>query len=79
MTDTLGKFQQMEEQSAFDLAQYEVLGKFYEAWEALHAIPPGKLRQKEKEAAAEHLVELAHMLRRMRDDKPKLLVPRFMQ
>lgn len=79
MSDALSKFQQLEEQSAFDVAQFQVLERFYEAWEALHAIPAGSLRRKDKEDAAAKLVEIAHMLRRMRDDKPKLLVPRFMQ
>lgn len=77
VNDTLSKFQQMEEASAFDVAQFQVLEKFYEAWEALHAIPANNLRRKDKEAAAENLVQIAHMLRRMRDEKPKLLVPRF--
>lgn len=77
MTDTLSKFQNLEGSSAFDVAQYDVLQRFYEAWEALHAIPAGKLRDRERGKAAEDLVQLAHMLRRMRDEKPKVLVPRF--
>lgn len=77
MTDTLSKFQNIEEAAAFDVAQYDVLQRFYEAWEALHAIPAGRLRDRERSGAAENLVQLAHMLRRMRDDKPKVLVPRF--
>lgn len=77
MTDALSKFQNIEEAAAFDVAQYDVLQRFYEAWEALHAIPAGRLRDKDRGRAAEDLVQLAHMLRRMRDEKPKLLVPRF--
>lgn len=77
MNDPLGKLQTIEEAAAFDVAQYDVLQRFYEQWEALHAIPAGKLRNKDREEAAENLVQLAHMLRRMRDDKPKVLVPRF--
>lgn len=77
MSDTLSKFQQLEDKSAFDIAQFQVLEQFYEAWEALHAIPAGLKAKTQKEDAAAKLVEIAHVLRRMRDDKPKVLVPRF--
>lgn len=77
MSDALSKLQTIEEAAAFDLAQFQVLEQFYEAWEALHAIPAGISAKKRKEEAAAKLVDLAHVLRRMRDEKPKILVPRF--
>lgn len=77
MSDPLAKLQTIEEAAAFDIAQFQVLEQFYEAWEALHAIPAGLKAKTQKEDAAAKLVELAHVLRRMRDDKPKILVPRF--
>jgi hypothetical protein len=61
----------------FDQAQFEVLVAFYEAWEALHSIPAGELYRKKKEAAAELMVGHAHTLRRMFDEKPRVLVPSF--
>lgn len=61
----------------FNQAQFEVLEAFYLAWEELHSIPPGDLHRKQKEAVAEILVNHAHTLRRMRDEKPRVLVPRF--
>lgn len=51
--------------SPFDRARFETLEKFYKSWEALHAIPPGKLNKKKKEEAAQALVGQAHILRRM--------------
>lgn len=83
MSDALTKFQNLppdalDKPSAFDLAEFQILRQFYEAWEALHRIPNDKHRRKQKEEAAQNLVEKAQVLRSMKDEKPKLLVPRFM-
>lgn len=82
MTDALAKLQNLppdtlDKPSAFELAEFQVLQQFYQAWEALHKIPPGKFRQKQKEEAAQRLVELAHVLRSMKNETPVVLVPRF--
>lgn len=61
----------------FKKAEFEMLEAFYLAWEDLHSLPPDDLHRKKKEAAAEILVSHAHTLRRMRDNKPRLLVPSF--
>lgn len=50
---------------AFDKARFETLEAFYKRWEALHAIPNDKMHKKQKEEAAQALVEQAHILRRM--------------
>lgn len=82
MNDALSKLQNLppdalSKPSAFDLAEYQVLQRFYEAWEALHAIPNDKWRKKEKEEAALRLVEKATVLRCMKTDKQIILTPRF--
>lgn len=68
--DGLTRLQEMpegslERPSAFDLAEFQCLREFYKAWEALHAIPNDRMHRRQKEAAAQHLVERAHILRRM--------------
>ena len=54
-----------EAPEAFDLAEYQLLKRFYELWEDLHAIPIGPMNRRKKEATAARLVETAHILRRM--------------
>lgn len=68
----------LEKPSAFDLAEFQVLQQFYEAWEALHKIPKDRFHKKQQEKAALTLVEKAVVLRRMKSDKEIVLVPRFM-
>ncbi len=51
--------------SAIDQAELETLRAFYKAWELLHEIPNDKMHRKQKEEAAERLVQQAHILRRM--------------
>lgn len=51
--------------SAFAQAEYDTLKRFYRLWEALHEIPADKLHRKQKEEAAQALVQQAHVLRRM--------------
>lgn len=63
--------------TAFDLAEFQVLQQFYEAWEGLHAIPNDKWHKKQKEEAALKLVEKATVLRRMKSDRQIILTPRF--
>jgi hypothetical protein len=51
--------------SPFDLAEYQMLKQFYEAWEHLHSLPNDRLHRRQAEEAAEALVGHAHVLRRM--------------
>jgi hypothetical protein len=62
---------------AFDKAELDVLREFYGAWEELHALSPDPIKRKEKEAVAAKLVGIAHILRRMKDNTPRVLVPSF--
>lgn len=67
----------MDKPSAFDLAEFHVLQQFYEVWEALHAIPNDKLHKKQKEEAARKILDKVLVLRRMKNDRQTILVPRF--
>lgn len=55
----------MQTDSPFDLAEYQILKAFYEAWEHLHSLPKDRLHRREAEEAAEAMVRHAHVLRRM--------------
>ena len=44
----------------------KLLWSFYDAWEALHAIPNESKNRRKSELAAEMLVEAAHALRTIR-------------
>lgn len=56
--------------TAFDVAHYNALGDFYEAWEKMHSLPNDRLHKRELNEAAEDLVRKAHLLRRMREARP---------
>lgn len=56
---------ELERKNAFDIARMETLERFYKCWEALHAIPNDKMHNRQKEEAAQALVDQAHILRRM--------------
>ena len=51
--------------TVFDRAELEMLREFYKRWEALHGITNDKLHRKQKEQAAQNLVEAAHAVRRL--------------
>lgn len=61
----------------FDQAEFMALREFYQAWEAFHAVPADTMHRKRREDAAQAMVEKAHVLRRMKNEKPTVLVPRF--
>jgi hypothetical protein len=46
-----------------DDSELLMLRSFYEAWEALHAIPNDRLHRNKAEHAAQALVDAAHALR----------------
>lgn len=49
-------------ESAFD-TEIGMLREFYRSWVALHTIPKDKLHRRKQEAAAQLLVDNAHVLR----------------
>ena len=49
-----------------------VLRMFYDAWETLQSLPVEQIEQKKQ--AAEHLVEMAHSMRRLRNGDPPRIV-----
>lgn len=62
---------------AFDQAEFMALREFYDSWEAFHGIPADVQNKKKREDAAQVMVANAHVIRRMKDEKPRVLVPRF--
>ena len=50
--------------------------EFFEAWEALHALPNDKLHRREAEQAAQKLVDIAQAIRRLRE--PPMQVERIL-
>ena len=50
--------------------ELDTLRAFYKAWEALHEIPNDKHHRRQKEEAAQALVQQAHVLRRMYVKEP---------
>ncbi len=52
--------------------ELQMLRHFYESWEYLHAIPNDKDHRKNSEAAAQVLVDAAHSLRALRQQKAGL-------
>ncbi len=49
---------------AYDVAEADLLREFYKRWEILHGIGADQIHRKQKEQAAQTLVEQAHILRR---------------
>lgn len=48
-------------------AELDLLREFYDCWRALHALPNDKLHRRQKERAAQSLVDAADCVKRFRE------------
>ncbi len=66
---------QLQSQAHRD-AEIQMHRDFFDAWEALHALPNDKLHRRQAEQAAQKLVDFAQAIKRLRE--PPLQVGRIL-